>query len=124
VEHFEGNAETLGAIGSGSGVMASLAREHGIHIVGGVIERVYGSDEDEGGTGTGPVLHNTIVAYGPDTKRGPIAQYRKIHLSKVQLGPDKTSEGNVLTAGTELAYFDLPTAGTVRTNPLNPKPKY
>ena len=102
VEHFEGNAEVLGAAGTGSAMMAEAAQQHSIYVCGGVIE--------DATTATLPseqLLHNTIVAYGPNTTE-PVATYRKMHLSKVKVGPDATSEGSVLVAGTSLSLSATP----------------
>lgn len=109
VEHFRNNAEVLGSARSGSALMASAAQQHGIFVCGGVIEDASDGGGDRASSSENR-LHNTIVAYGPDSM-APVATYRKMHLSKVQVGPDATSEGSILTAGTELGYFDIQGGG-------------
>ena len=54
------------APGSGTELMASLAKEHGIVVVGGVVEQDSGR------------YFNTIPAFGPDGNL--LVKYRKIHL--------------------------------------------
>lgn len=54
VEHFESNAEVLGAAGTGSALMANAAKKHSVFVCGGVIEDCATSTQQ---------LHNTIVAY-------------------------------------------------------------
>jgi predicted amidohydrolase len=95
VNHFAANAETPLAADSGTAVMARAAKEHKIHVVGGVIEECSNSN----------LMHNTVFAYGPNGKE--VARYRKLHLSKVQIGADKTSEGSVLTSGDALESFEV-----------------
>jgi omega-amidase len=92
VQHFDSNAEVLGEPGSGSAALAAIARRHQMVAVGGVIERCARSN----------LLYNTIVAEGPE---GTLARYRKVHLSKVTVGPDATSEGSVLQPGDRTASF-------------------
>lgn len=94
VDHFKGNAEDLNSRGSGSAMMAAKAAQHGVYVCGGVIEKSH-----EG------LLYNTIAAYGPSGDM--VARYRKTHLSKVRVGPDATSEGDVLEPGSRLAWFEV-----------------
>ena len=102
VEHFASNAERYCGKESGSALMQRLAHEHGMYVVGGVIEAA-------GGPGTPGLLHNTVYAFGPDGSMR--ARYRKLHLSKVQFGADSTSEGSVLTPGSELSSFEVDGTG-------------
>ena len=95
VDHFAANAEQWKAKDSGTQMMADMAKKYGVHVVGGVIEQH-------------PINHkmfNTVAAFGPTGQE--VARYRKIHLSKVQVGPDQTSEGTILEAGDELSWFDI-----------------
>ena len=87
----------------GTHMMSLLAAKHQVHIVGGVIEEHPISKK----------LYNTVAAFGPAGEE--VARYRKIHLSKVQVGPDKTSEGDVLQRGSELSFFDI--AGEEKNDP-------
>ena len=103
VEHFAANAEQWKAKDSGTQMMSLLAAKHQVHIVGGVIEEHPISKK----------LYNTVAAFGPAGQE--VARYRKIHLSKVQVGPDKTSEGSVLQSGDELSFFDI--AGEEKNDP-------
>lgn len=95
IPFFPTHAEDYLGSDSGSLLMQSAAAEHGIHVVGGVIEK----DADS------PKLYNTVFAFGPDG--GLAARYRKLHLSRVHVGADKTSEGSVLTPGDELVSFKV-----------------
>ena len=83
VDHFAKWAEVLGRFG-GSAMMAAAAKDHKMHVIGGVIE----ADEERG------CMFNTIVAYGPDGELA--AKYRKVHLSRVM---GITSESDVLQPG-------------------------
>lgn len=94
VDHFAANAEQWKAKDSGTQMMAEQAAKWGCHIVGGVIEQHPINKK----------LFNTVAAFGPG---GEVARYRKIHLSKVQVGPDATSEGSILESGDELSWFDI-----------------
>jgi predicted amidohydrolase len=96
VEHFARNSEILESDGSGSALLATIASQHRMHVVGGVIERCLSSD----------VLFNSTVAY--DTSGSLVAKYRKIHLSKVRVGADDTSEASVLQEGNSTASFKIP----------------
>ena len=96
VPYFRDHAEDLLAPGSGSNLLSSKAAEHGAFVSGGIIERS-AEDPDR--------LYNTIAAYGPDGQE--VARYRKLHLSRVKVGPDQTAEGSVLTKGTDLGVFDI-----------------
>jgi nitrilase len=98
VQHFLSNAEELGSMSSGSALMSEMAHTFGIHVTGGVIEHDTASNK----------LYNTVVAYGPDG--GEVARYRKLHLSCVTVGPDATSESDVLTPGDSFAWFDVPSS--------------
>jgi predicted amidohydrolase len=95
VEHFAANSELLGADGSGSATLAEIASQHALATVGGVIERCPESD----------LLYNSTVAYDPSGSL--VAKYRKIHLSKVRVGVDDTSEATVLREGNSTASFDV-----------------
>eukprot|EP00939_MAST-03C_sp_MAST-3C-sp1_P001924 g1924.t1 len=77
--------------------IVKLAQKHGAYVVGGVIEREEKEVES---------LFNTIAVLNP---KGRVeTRYRKMHLSKVKVGRDETSEGSVLTKGKDLVYFDIP----------------
>jgi predicted amidohydrolase len=81
-----------------------------LSVIGGVIERDPLStqivfDTTSGTTQHTPPLYNTVFGFGPDGSE--VAKYRKLHLSRVQVGPDKTSEGSILTAGDKLCAFDI-----------------
>eukprot|EP00040_Diaphanoeca_grandis_P012668 m.64193 g.64193 ORF g.64193 m.64193 type:complete len:310 (-) comp23398_c0_seq1:857-1786(-) len=95
VDHFANNAERWLEPESGTLLLSQLAAEHGIYVCGGVIE--HDDDTDE--------LFNTIAAFGPDGVE--VARYRKMHLSRVVIGGDSTSEDSILTAGDELSWFDV-----------------
>ena len=71
------------------GVMAGLAREHGLHVMGTALE--------ENGEGQ---PFNTAALYAPDGSL--LAAYRKVHLW-APLG-----EAEHMTAGGEMPAFDLP----------------
>ena len=58
----------------------------GSYVCGGVVEQHPISS----------MLYNTIAAFGPEGQE--VARYRKVHLSQVSVGEDKTSEGSVLQA--------------------------
>ena len=94
--HFAEHAEEWKAAGSGTQLLSRCAEEHGIYLVGGVVERhpINGR------------MHNTIAAFAPGGQE--VARYRKMHLSRVTVGPDATSEGDVLEAGASLSFFDIP----------------
>ena len=95
VNSFASNAEKLLTENSGTKLMSNLAKKYDTYVVGGVIEQC---EEEE-------KLYNTIAVLNP---RGGIETlYRKLHLSKVTVGPDQTSEGTVLTMGDDLVYFDM-----------------
>ena len=96
VEHFARNSEILETDGSGSALLATLAAQHHMHVVGGVIECCPSSD----------LLFNSTVAY--DASGSLVAKYRKIHLSKVRVGVDDTSEASVLQEGNSTASFKIP----------------
>ena len=104
VTNFEKNAERFQEHGSGSRLMSELAAEHGIYVIGGVIEQATNS------------LYNSVFAFDPEGN--VIARYRKLHLSKVTFGKDQTSEGTVLCPGNELACFDVGKTG-LRVGLLN-----
>jgi predicted amidohydrolase len=95
VEFFKGNAERWKSEDSGTELMSRLADEHGIYVVGGVIEQHPTTD----------TMFNTVAAFGPTGEE--VARYRKMHLSCVTVGGDQTSEGSVLEAGKELSWFDI-----------------
>ena len=103
VEHFARNSGVLGADGSGSALLATIASQHRMHVVGGVIERCPSSN----------VLFNSTVAY--DTTGSLVAKYRKIHLSKVRVGADDTSEASVLQEGNSTASFKIHVDGIANT---------
>jgi predicted amidohydrolase len=97
--HFRGHAEPWKGKGTGTQLLSVLAERHKIYVCGGVIEQ-HPIRKD--------VLHNTIAAFGPAGQE--VARYRKIHLSRVAVGGDGgdvTSEGDVLRAGEDLAFFDI-----------------
>jgi predicted amidohydrolase len=96
VDYFAHNAEEFKGSSSGSAMMAGAAAEHRIYVCGGVIERhpISGA------------MYNTIAAFDPLGLE--VARYRKIHLSRVSVGADTTSEGDVLKAGDSLGWFDVP----------------
>lgn len=97
VDEFERNAERFLDLDSGTQLMSKLAQKHGAYVVGGVIEREEKEVES---------LFNTIAVLNP---KGRVeTRYRKMHLSKVKVGRDETSEGSVLTKGKDLVYFDIP----------------
>ena len=83
--------------------MREAATKHGVYVCGGLIEREGGGAQPQ--VGAEPVLYNTIAAYGPSGDE--VARYRKMHLSRVRVGPDATAEGDVLTPGEDLAFFDV-----------------
>ena len=86
-------------------MMREAAEEHGVYVMGGVIE-----DDSPVAPGSWPRttkerLFNTIPAFAPDGSM--VAKYRKIHLSRVKAGPDATAEATVLTAGEHAASFKV-----------------
>lgn len=95
VPHFPTHAEDYLGSESGSLLMQTAAAEHGIHVCGGVIEKDLTSSK----------LFNTVFAFGPNGDLA--ARYRKLHLSRVHVGADRTSEGSVLTPGDELVSFEV-----------------
>eukprot|EP00928_Gymnodinium_smaydae_P089176 TRINITY_DN73177_c0_g1_i1.p1 TRINITY_DN73177_c0_g1~~TRINITY_DN73177_c0_g1_i1.p1 ORF type:complete len:331 (+),score=41.10 TRINITY_DN73177_c0_g1_i1:45-995(+) len=97
VGHFASNAEQWKGEDSGTKLMAEAAANHGLYVVGGVIEQHPTNKE---------ILYNTIAAFDP--RGNEVARYRKMHLSRVSVGADNTSEGTVLEAGDRLGYFDVP----------------
>ena len=78
---------------SSSALMAQKAREHGVTVLGGIIER---------SGDTGEKLFNTLVVYGPDGRL--LTTYRKVHLSRV-LGI--TSESDILSPGDRPVIFQM-----------------
>ena len=96
VEHFEANAEGWKNADSGTKMMSQLAERHNIFVCGGVIEQHPIKTS---------LLYNTVAAFGPGGQE--VARYRKMHLSRVSVGGDNTSEGSILTAGDELSFFDI-----------------
>ena len=118
VQCFRGHAEDLDLINnskrnwtdSGAAVMREAATKHGVYVCGGLIEREGGGAQPQ--VGAEPVLYNTIAAYGPSGDE--VARYRKMHLSRVRVGPDATAEGDMLTPGEDLAFFDV-AAGDARS---------
>ena len=97
VANFKTNAERFMEQESGTRLMSELASELGIYVVGGVIEQTTES------------LFNSVFAFNPEGSA--IARYRKLHLSRVTFGEDRTSEGTVLSPGNKLACFDVGTTG-------------
>ena len=97
VTNFEKNAERFMDQESGTRLMSELASELGIYVIGGVIEQ------------TTDALFNSVFAFNPEGSA--IARYRKLHLSRVTFGEDRTSEGTVLCPGNKLACFDVGTTG-------------
>ena len=100
-DHFEANGEVWKNKDSGTKLISNLAKEHGIVVVGGVIEMHPINKK----------LYSTIAAFDP---RGlEVARYRKMHLSTVPgtLG-NKMTEASTLTPGEELAWFDIADGGT------------
>lgn len=105
VKHFAKNAELLGADGSGSALLAEIACKHRMHVVGGVIERCPSTD----------LLFNSTLAF--DQSGILVAKYRKIHLSKVRVGVDDTSEATVLREGNSTVSFSIETECCVNSKP-------
>ena len=100
VEYFKDNAEVIESSNTGSLLLKELAEKHSVYIVGGIIEDDVSTKK----------LYNTMVCYDPSGKL--ITKYRKIHLSCVSVGKDNTSEGSILSAGSDLSWFDIPETET------------
>lgn len=79
---------------TGSQLLASKALQHGVTIFGGLVER----DDEK--------LFNSVAVYGPAGTL--LAVYRKLHLSCVRAGTDKTSEADVFAPGERLVHFEMP----------------
>ena len=93
VQHFADHREAIGLAG-GSELLRNSAAQNGCFVVGGVVEE----------SSTSPnTLYNTTVAYNPRGEE--VARYRKIHLSKVSVGDDATSEATTFTPGASRSAF-------------------
>lgn len=131
--HFAKYCERLGEAGTGSGLLRELALRLGVWTLGGVVEKevlekevdeeLHGVlarrneqevAEQEGREGKkkgptserAPLLYNTTVVYDPTGAL--VARYRKVHLSRVRVGPDATAEATVFQKGGELVTFGIP----------------
>src|SRR5687767_6847979 len=77
--------------------MASLAREHGIWLIGGTLPLV--SDEE------GKVLNTTLV-YDPQGRE--MSRYDKIHLFGFNKGSESYDEARTIVPGRTVGSFDAP----------------
>jgi nitrilase len=92
------HAETPGQ-GPLQDFMASLAREHGIWLLGGTIPLRSGVE--------GKVL-NTLLTYAPDGSQA--ARYDKIHLFGFTRGEEAFDESRTIVPGTEIGVLQTPFA--------------
>lgn len=78
-------------------LMAQLAREHAIWLIGGTLPMI--ADE------AGKVLNTTLV-YGPDGQR--VSRYDKIHLFSFSQGEESYDEARTIVDGKEVGSFEAP----------------
>ncbi len=78
-------------------LMAQLAREHAIWLIGGTLPMI--ADE------AGKVLNTTLV-YGPDGQR--VSRYDKIHLFSFSQGEESYDEARTIVYGKEVGSFEAP----------------
>lgn len=78
-------------------LMAQLAREHGIWLIGGTLPMI--ADE------VGKVLNTTLV-YGPDGQR--VSRYDKIHLFSFSKGEESYDEARTIVYGKDTGSFEAP----------------
>jgi len=78
-------------------LMAQLAREHAIWLIGGTLPMI--ADE------VGKVLNTTLV-YGPDGQR--VSRYDKIHLFSFSQGEESYDEARTIVYGKEVGSFEAP----------------
>lgn len=86
-------------------MMREAAEEHGVYVMGGVIEDASPIVPGSWPRTTKETLYNTIPAFGPDGAL--VARYRKVHLSRVKAGPDATAEATVFQPGDHAASFEV-----------------
>ncbi|GAC1333662.1 MAG: carbon-nitrogen hydrolase family protein [Collimonas sp.] len=89
-------AETLDK-GPIQALMAQLAREHAIWLIGGTLPMI--ADE------AGKVLNTTLV-YGPDGQR--VSRYDKIHLFSFSQGEESYDEARTIVYGKKVGSFEAP----------------
>lgn len=90
------HAETPDA-GPIQAVMAELASQHRIWLIGGTLPMIAPED--------GKVLNTTLV-YGPDGKR--VTRYDKIHLFSFTKGSESYDEARTIVPGGDVQTFDAP----------------
>ena len=90
------HAESVGA-GPIQECMASLAREHGIWLIGGTLPLA--SPED------GKVLNTTLVY---DPSGAPVSRYDKIHLFGFNKGSESYDEARTIVPGAAVGSFEAP----------------
>lgn len=90
------HAETLGA-GPIQAVMAELAQQHGIWLIGGTLPLVAPE--------AGKVLNTTLV-FDPAGQR--VARYDKIHLFSFTKGDESYDEARTIVPGEQVQTFDAP----------------
>jgi nitrilase len=78
-------------------LMAQLAREHAIWLIGGTLPMI--ADE------VGKVLNTTLV-YGPEGQR--VSRYDKIHLFSFSQGEESYDEARTIVDGKEVGSFEAP----------------
>ena len=86
-------------------MMREAAEEHGVYVMGGVVEDASPIVPGSWPRTTKETLFNTIPAFGPDGTL--VARYRKVHLSRVKAGPDATAEATVFQPGDHAATFEV-----------------
>ncbi|HXA46339.1 MAG TPA: carbon-nitrogen hydrolase family protein [Burkholderiaceae bacterium] len=90
------HAETLDS-GPIQALMASMAQEHRIWLIGGTLPLIAPQ--------AGKVL-NTMLVYDPNGKR--VARYDKIHLFSFTKGDESYDEARTIVPGTEVQTFEAP----------------
>ena len=78
-------------------LMAELAREHRIWLIGGTLPLIAPE--------AGKVL-NTMLVYGPQGQR--VSRYDKIHLFSFTKGSESYDEARTIVAGSDVQTFDAP----------------
>jgi len=77
--------------------MASMAREHGIWLIGGTLPMV-APEADK--------VLNTVMVYSPDGQH--VVRYDKIHLFSFTKGGESYDEARTIVHGTKVATFEAP----------------
>jgi len=77
--------------------MSSIAKEHGIWLLGGTLSLASPLPDK---------VHNTMLVYNPQGER--VARYDKIHLFSYSKGNESYDESRTITPGSDVVTFDAP----------------